>query len=305
MVVSLQRRFRNGLNLQASYTWSKTLTDADSAIPFSYTNNNQREQAQDSIDLRNDKGYSVQDIPQNFTISYLYQLPFGKGRKFLNNNRVVDLLIGGWEVGGIQHYSSGQPISFGCASGIPFFQNCIQFTAGPTSLNGTDFASAAYKENKNGRNQFYGQSWFKPAVRVAGAHGQNDPGVSRGQAAFVDNNIEGPAALGAPRPYSPNCGTPNSPCSFAPFTLGNLYRVTEAITGPIYKAEDISLLKNFRIREGLTFQLKGEAFDVFNRHRMALPDLSPNDSGGSTGFGIPTATDYGPRNMQVSGRINF
>jgi hypothetical protein len=42
MVVSLERRFRNGLNLQASYTWGKILTDADSLIPFSYTSNNQR-----------------------------------------------------------------------------------------------------------------------------------------------------------------------------------------------------------------------------------------------------------------------
>jgi hypothetical protein len=37
MVVSLERRFRNGVNLQASYTWGKILTDADSLIPFSYT----------------------------------------------------------------------------------------------------------------------------------------------------------------------------------------------------------------------------------------------------------------------------
>ncbi len=302
MVASLQRRFRNGLNLQASYTWSKTLTDADSAIPFSYTPDNQRHQAQDTINLRNDKAYSVQDIPQNFSLSYLYQLPFGKGRKFLNNNTVADLLIGGWQVGAIQHYSSGQPISFGCASGIPYYQNCIQYTAGPASQNGKDFASDAYRKNKNGPSQFNGQSWFKPAYRLANA---TNGAVPLAQAGFVDQNLEGPVGLGAPRPYSANCGTPNSPCSFAPFKLGNLYRVTRAITGPLYKSEDLSLLKNFRIREGLSFQLKGEAFDLFNRHRMAVPDTTPGDSLGATGFGIPGGTDYGPRNLQVSGRINF
>jgi hypothetical protein len=38
---------------------------------------------------------------------------------------------------------------------------------------------------------------------------------------------------------------------------------------------------------------------------MALPDLAPGDSAQNTGFGIPTGVDYGPRNMQVSGRITF
>jgi hypothetical protein len=58
----------------------------------------------------------------------------------------------------------------------------------------------------------------------------------------------------------------------------------------------------------MVFQLKGEGFDLFNRHRMALPDSSPGDTcngTGCTGFGIPTGTDYGPRNLQVSGRITF
>ena len=302
MVVSLQRRFRNGLNLQASYTWSKTLTDADSAIPFSYTNNNQREQAQDTVNLHNDKAYSVQDIPQNFSLSYLYQLPFGKGRKFLDNNRVLDYLIGGWQIGAIQHYSSGQPIDFGCASGIPYYQNCIEYTAGPASLNGTDFASQAYRNNKEGPNFFNGQSWFKPAFRLSNA---TNGALPLSQAAFVDQNLEGPANLGAPRPQSAACGTVSSPCSLAPFRLGNLYRVTRAITGPLYKAEDVSLLKNFTIKEGVTVELKGEAFDIFNRHRFALPDLAPGDSTQNNGFGIPTATDYGPRNMQVSGRVRF
>jgi hypothetical protein len=122
------------------------------------------------------------------------------------------------------------------------------------------------------------------------------------EAAFVDQNREG---VDWPRPFTAGCGTPSSPCSFAPFAFGNIPRVTEAITGPKYLAEDLSLMKNFRIREKVTFQLKGEAFDLFNRHRMGLPDLAPGDSSQNTGFGIPTGTDYGPRNLQVSGRVTF
>jgi hypothetical protein len=299
MVVSLARRFRNGFNLQASYTWSKTLTDADSTIPFSYVSGNQLEQAPGSGNLKLDKAVSAQNIPQTFSLSYLYQFPFGKGRKYLNNNRLLDFAIGGWQVGGIQRYQSGQPIGFGCATGIPYYQNCITFTAGPAAATG--FASAAYKSKKNGPSVFNGQSWFKPAYRPPSA--PNGP-ISLENAAFIDQNAEGP---GNPRPYSSDCGNQaaNNYCSFVPFSFGNLPRETEAITGPMYLSEDVSLLKDFAVTEKVKFQIKGEAFDVFNRHRMGLPSLNPNDSISQTGFGIPTYTDYGPRNMQVSGRITF
>lgn len=302
MVVSMERRFRDGVNIQASYTWGKILTDADSLIPFSYTSNNQREQAQYSQDLRGDKAVSVQDLRHQFSLSYLYQLPFGHSRKWLNQSRPLDYIVGGWEIGAIQRYSSGQPIDFGCATGIPYYQNCITFTAGPASNGAVSFASDAYRGNKNGPSVFNGKSWFKPAYRVPGTNGGSDPGVPMAQAAFVDQNREG---VGWARPFTPGCGTPSSPCSFAPFALGNIARVTEAVTGPKYLAEDLSVMKDFRIVEKVTFQLKGEAFDLFNRHRMGLPDLAPNDSSQSTGFGIPTAVDYGPRNLQISGRITF
>ena len=205
-------------------------------------------------------------------------------------------------MGAIQRYSSGQPIDFGCATGIPYYQNCITFDAGPASNGATDFSSAAYRSKKNGPSVFNGESWFKPEYRVAGTNGPSDAGIPMSQAAFIDQNREG---VGWARPYSPNCGTPQAPCSFAPFAFGNISRVTEAITGPVYLAEDVSLMKDFHLKDKVTFQLKGEAFDLFNRHRMGLPDLSPTDSSQSTGFGIPTAVDYGPRNLQVTGRITF
>jgi hypothetical protein len=297
MVVSLARRFRNGFNLQASYTWSKTLTDADSTIPFSYVSGNQLEQAQASSSLKLDKAVSVQNIPQTFSLSYLYQFPFGKGRMFLNNSRAMDLLIGGWQVGAIQRYQSGQPIGFGCASGIPYYQNCITYTQGPAASSNGGFASAAYRKNKNGPSQFNGESWFKPAYRTIAA--SNGP-VPLDQAAFIDQNAEG-----QDEPRTQTLCAPNDYCSLTPFSFGNIPRETEAITGPKYLAEDVSLLKDFAITEKVKFEIKGEAFDVFNRHRMGLPNLSPGASTGSQAFGIPTYTDYGPRNMQVSGRITF
>ncbi|GGH08421.1 TonB-dependent receptor [Silvibacterium dinghuense] len=307
MVASLNRRFRNGINLQLSYTWSKNENNADSAIAWDY--DGYRSQSQNSGDLKLEKAVSLQNTPQQLSISYLYQLPFGKGRQFLNHNKLLDYVIGGWEVGGIQRYQTGQPIDFGCATGVPYYQNCFRFTRGPAAAS-NDFASAAYKKNKNKPSYFNGQSWFKPAYRPAQQNSATDPGVSMSDAAFVDMNREGYSANNCKgcdnqwlRKVSADCATG---CSYDPFVFGSgIPRVTEAITGPMFKSEDFSLLKNFNITEKVIFVFKAEAIDAFNRHRMALPDTEPGDSTGSTGFGIPTAVDYGPRNLQVTGRINF
>lgn len=115
MVVKLERRFHSGLNLLASYTWSKTLTDADSALPAFATFDRAAGSVQNPYNLKDEKALSFQDTPHNFVVSYIYELPFGKGKKFLNNNSVVNAVAGGWQVGGVQRYLSGQPVSFACA----------------------------------------------------------------------------------------------------------------------------------------------------------------------------------------------
>jgi len=125
--VQLQRRFRNGLNLMASYTWSKTLTDADSALPYFATLNQGGGALQSPFNKKNDKSISGQDLPQNFVVSYIYELPFGKGKKFLNGGGVVSKIVGGWSIGAIQRYESGQPIAFCCATGIPYYNGAIRF----------------------------------------------------------------------------------------------------------------------------------------------------------------------------------
>jgi hypothetical protein len=322
MIVSLNRHFRQGFNLQVSYTWAKNITDADSEIG----QYDRGDQAQNSSDYRAEKAISIQNIPQTLSISYLYQLPFGKGRAYLNQSGVLNEIIGGWEIGGIQRYESGQPLSFGCATGINAlgnytgvggYDNCFR----PTLVSGVSLASPAYKKNKNGPNFFNGESWFNPAFRPAGAISPSDPGVPLASASMVDQNRAGASTTGVPwlRPYTTGCdmaGSPPEPnCSFDPYYFSGaspligagraLPRVTSEVTGPLWKSEDFSLLKNFKITEKVTFQLKGEAINAFNRHRFAIPDLASGDYSTGTGFGIPTSSDMLPRNLQVSGRVNF
>jgi hypothetical protein len=141
---SLRRRFRNGLNLLVSYTWSKTLTDADSSLPFFATLHGGGS-AQNPFNLKLEKAISNQDVPHNLVVSYLYELPIGKGKKFLSNVPGSRRVFGGWEVSAIQSYHSGQPFSFCCATGVPYFSGGIRFTQVPgQSLYSQQFLSGHF-----------------------------------------------------------------------------------------------------------------------------------------------------------------
>ena len=123
---SVHRRFHSGLNLMAAYTWSRTLTDADSALPF-FAQLSGLGGIQNPFNQRGEKAESQQDIPQNFVLSYIYELPVGKGKPFLNKGGIVNAVLGGWSISGVQTYHSGQPFSFCCANGIPAFNHSVRF----------------------------------------------------------------------------------------------------------------------------------------------------------------------------------
>ena len=110
--IQLNKRFGSGLSVLANYTWSKNLTDADSDYaPQAAWNGGQSAGALNPYNPKAEKSYSQFDQPQSFKIAYTYELPFGKGRKYLSNaNKLVDLAAGGWTLGGIASYSSGFPL---------------------------------------------------------------------------------------------------------------------------------------------------------------------------------------------------
>ena len=76
---SLERRFSSGLSLQASFTWAKIITDADSILPGI---NGGIAQIQNPFKLADEKALSSQDVPYTFTSAFLYELPFGRGKNF-------------------------------------------------------------------------------------------------------------------------------------------------------------------------------------------------------------------------------
>src|SRR5207248_5657087 len=97
--VALQRSFSNGVTFQTSYTWSKTLDG------LSYLND---------ADTRPERVISVSDRPHVWRLMALYELPFGRGRRFGGSwPGVPRFLIGGWQVQGIAFLESGIPLGWG------------------------------------------------------------------------------------------------------------------------------------------------------------------------------------------------
>lgn len=107
---TLQKRFTGGGVITANYTWSKFLSDTDSLTGY-LEGGVQPGTPQDWYNLHS--GYSLvsANVPQRLVISYVYDLPFGKGRHFLTSLRgVPNALIGGWALNGVATFAKGYPL---------------------------------------------------------------------------------------------------------------------------------------------------------------------------------------------------
>jgi hypothetical protein len=96
--IRAEKRMSNGMQFLLSYTWSRAFDNAGTP--------------QDPRNLQGQWGPSTFDIPNHWSFSYVYQLPFGKGRTLLSGlNRVGDAVLGGWQFNGIYQFHSGQTIT--------------------------------------------------------------------------------------------------------------------------------------------------------------------------------------------------
>ncbi|HEX5702558.1 MAG TPA: carboxypeptidase regulatory-like domain-containing protein [Pyrinomonadaceae bacterium] len=108
---SLQARFQQrldfGLALLGSYTWSKSEDDASNFFSSAGDPNF----PQDSYNLRPERGPSNFDTRHRFVLSYSYDLPFGKGKRYLTDDGWVSKLLSGWQTLGIVTLQSGRPFT--------------------------------------------------------------------------------------------------------------------------------------------------------------------------------------------------
>jgi Carboxypeptidase regulatory-like domain/TonB-dependent Receptor Plug Domain len=103
----LERRFSGGASFLVAYTFSKVINDASL-----YENDPTAGGPQDVRNLRAERGLAAQDVRHRFVASYVYELPFGRGKHFGGSlTGAAQQIIGGWQVNGITTFQSGQPVT--------------------------------------------------------------------------------------------------------------------------------------------------------------------------------------------------
>lgn len=102
-MIRFEKRYSKGLQFQTSYVFSKLLTDSDSYWSDTYGF------AMDQYNRGLEKSIGQFDITHNFKLGAVWDLPFGKGKAFLNQSSALNWIVGGWRVSGVATYSGGQP----------------------------------------------------------------------------------------------------------------------------------------------------------------------------------------------------
>jgi hypothetical protein len=107
--ISVRQRLGNDLTFDFNYTYSKSF-DYTSQLLGAYTFTFDNALIRNPLNPRQARAVSDYDMPHNFNANFLIGLPFGKGKKFLSNApKVVDFLLGGWQLAGVFRLHSGTP----------------------------------------------------------------------------------------------------------------------------------------------------------------------------------------------------
>ncbi len=98
----LEKRFSRGFTLLTSYTFGKSIDDSSTLTTLSQSN---------PFDLRSERGLSEFDTRHTLVVTYVYELPFGRGRRLLATMpRAAEFLVGGWQINGITTARTGYPV---------------------------------------------------------------------------------------------------------------------------------------------------------------------------------------------------
>jgi hypothetical protein len=103
-----KREFAAGSSFTANYTWAHLL---DTGTTFGASGAGISEY-QNAYDVNENYGNSGNDIRHSLNVQGLYQLPFGRGRKYANSNELEDATIGGWQLSGIYQFHTGVPYNY-------------------------------------------------------------------------------------------------------------------------------------------------------------------------------------------------
>lgn len=105
--VSVEKRMKKGLSVMLGYTWSHAIDN----VALEFGGGAAGPLPQDPTNLAAERGNSIIDLRHRLTLSYLWELPFGKGKALLNHGGVADWILGGWQTNGILAAQTGLPFS--------------------------------------------------------------------------------------------------------------------------------------------------------------------------------------------------
>ena len=264
---TLNRRFSKGLTLGAQWTYGHSIGNSGGS--------NEANTATNPYNFKADRGNNAFDVRHSANISALYELPFGRGHQFGSGmNRASDLILGGWQVGGIVNARTGLPIDVRITRPDIVYQD---------TRNGT-IVNAAILVN--------GAPVTVPVINVPGGGNSRDvrfpdvvagvdPYLSTGDRRFVLN----PAAFTTPKPG----------------TFGNLGR--GALHGPGLSQFDLTLHKRFSLTERLNTEFRFEAYNIFNRANFANPVARLNNVLGTSGNTLQPGQAYIPATGGAFGQV--
>jgi len=285
-VIEYRRRLASGIQLQANFVWSKSLSDGSTGSSSVYA---------EPTTFRNlglDKVVSGFDIREAFKLNFIYELPLGHGKPFLSGNTILDKIFGGWQVGAIDRNQSGTP---------------TQLTAGRAGMNGSD--TCVVLENmttpqlqnmmaitKSTGSNGVGQVWWLPQSPSSATPGTTF--VTNSQAAYDTTASLNWTVVNPSAPYvAPQ---------LAPGQFG--YRVY--LYGPMQNHVDFNLIKRTTFaHEKANLSIQANCLNCLNLTDFYAGTGNPS----STSFGLTTSAysdisntnDPGGRTLEFVVRINF
>ena len=248
MVVTLQKRYSEGLTVNANFTYSHALGIISTGQSYTLDN------AGNAFNLYSDYGPEYFDRKFTFNVLSTYQLPFGKGKRWGNNaNPVLSRIISGWTIAPVFTYGTGLPINFATGS----YQEQGQAFDGDLSASAIPLSGKSSSLNNS---------------PVFGVIGSGNVGVN-GNPANGGNEVNmfaNPAAVYA---------------NFRPFILGLDTRTGGAgtIRGQTRYNLDLGITKDTRFTERIGAQLYFQAFNVTNHMEWGDPSTSLQNP---AGFGV-------------------
>ena len=220
---------------------------------------------QNTYNMRAERGNVGPDFRHQFTAAWTYELPFGPGKSYFNTNGPWRWIAGGWQLNGIISMYSGQA-----------FTPLLSFDATNTGSNGarpdifqSPYAFSNAPDAGCPSNSQTLQCWYNPV-----AFGQISP------------------------------TTFNYPNLAPGQTFARLYGLAGRgiLRGPAQYNVDFSIFKEFKIKESMNLQLRGEVFNLFNTPQFAIPNNTVDIPGLS---GSISSTVHSSRQLQIAALFKF